>query len=524
MQSETIRSLFAAVVAASLLAAPARAAVLFEEDFESLTLGPIVTFGDSDDGGELPSREAWTNAGPAGWVSDASGVPGDFVNDGVQEFRGWTFVDREWWIGTAGGQNRQGFEFGYGTVAVADNDEFDDFSISTGEGQGPSPDGCTAGADCYEAALTTPAISLAGVGENEARIVFDSSWRPEDQQDASLEVSFDGGDFQTVFTWNSVNADGSEPVLGPGSPTGQGQFTKVSGPDGTQIGDLLDDNTQVGEVVDVALSNPAGAATMQVRWNMLEAGNDWWWAIDNVQVYTGTPGPRDPALKVVVDQTTGNVKIVNGTKDSVEVRGYQLLSGDGNFSPGSADFLSDADSDWVRLTEQGSGGDLSEGHLSSVTLPSGAELDLGEAWDEDYYVGEGEVIGGDVGFEYLIDGEEQSVRGLVEYQGSPAIFLDLNFDGSVDIDDWVEFLAITDDADLTDRTLAQAYREGDLDRDRRITIADFTTFRRGFEDLNGSGSFALALASLTVPEPTGCVLTITVVAMAASARRSLSRR
>jgi len=32
------------------------------------------------------------------------------------------------------------------------------------------------------------------------------------------------------------------------------------------------------------LNNPAGAQEMVITFGMLDAGNDWWWAIDNVKV------------------------------------------------------------------------------------------------------------------------------------------------------------------------------------------------------------------------------------------------
>jgi hypothetical protein len=38
------------------------------------------------------------------------------------------------------------------------------------------------------------------------------------------------------------------------------------------------------ERVELNLANPAGAQTVQIQFQMLDARNNWWWAIDNVEV------------------------------------------------------------------------------------------------------------------------------------------------------------------------------------------------------------------------------------------------
>jgi hypothetical protein len=490
--------------------------VLFEEDFEGLNLGPVVTFPS-----EIEAREAWTSTAPANWVSDPSGVPGDPVNEGVQEFRGWTFVDKAWWIATAGDQDRTDFVHGYGTLAVADPDEFDDFSLGSGEGRGPAPDGCDPlVGGCFSCGLTTPAISLQGAAANSVRVVFDSSWRPEDTQKGIIEVSFDGGAFTPLRGYASVNSDGST-----GTANGTGTFTKITGPTGAQIGDILPDLSFVNEVVDVAAGNPAGATSMTLRFRMIDAGNDWWWAVDNLQVYTGTPGPRDPVLKVVVDRDTGNVSVINGTSQSIQLRGYEIRSADGSFDVTSAAFLADSNSNWRQLTGAAAGTDLSEGYLQSAGTPlaSGASFSLGNGAWKPFHVEQDDIT-----FQYLVPGQDDPVRGLVEFVGNDGqsfAFLDLNFDGFVNINDWQTFLDVTTTADLSSLTPAQAYRQGDLDGDLRLGVNDFIVFQREFDRINGAGSFAAALAS--VPEPASIVILLGGAAVTLSTqgcRRRCGRR
>ena len=45
------------------------------------------------------------------------------------------------------------------------------------------------------------------------------------------------------------------------------------------------------ETVLVDLANPAGASELVIKFGMFDAGNDWWWAIDNVVVNAGVKPP-----------------------------------------------------------------------------------------------------------------------------------------------------------------------------------------------------------------------------------------
>ena len=96
-------------------------AALFAEDFEGLVLGPNV-----DE--SLAGEEVWTETPPEGWMIDESGIPGigDPAMDSVTEWAGWAFTYKDWWVQTAGDQDRSQFTLGVGTVAVADPDEWDD--------------------------------------------------------------------------------------------------------------------------------------------------------------------------------------------------------------------------------------------------------------------------------------------------------------------------------------------------------------------------------------------------------------
>mgnify|MGYP005847803077 CR=1 FL=1 len=220
-----------------LIGVPA-ANVLFAEDFEGLPLGPNVDEGVAGDA-------VWTKTAPEGWVIDDSGMPGvgDPARDGVTEWAGWSFADKDWWVQTAGDQDRSKFTLGTGIVAIADPDEWDDAAHAEG---------------WFNSFLSTPAIDVSGVEANMLQLRFASSWRPEFDnnyhQTANVTVSFDGGEPIEVLLWES---DESSPNYKPYA---------------------------TNESVAVAIRKPAGAQTMVVTFGLFEAGNDWWWAIDNVQI------------------------------------------------------------------------------------------------------------------------------------------------------------------------------------------------------------------------------------------------
>jgi hypothetical protein len=216
------------------------AVALLVEDFEGLPLGPSVE--------EAPPGNFWTDVPPEGWIVDDSGVPGagDPANDGVTEWAGWSFVSKSWWVQVAGDQERSLFDQGNAVVAVIDPDEWDDLPRAEG---------------MLNAFLSTPLIDVSGMQAGTLQLKFDSSWRQEDTQTVSITAQFDGGAPIEILRWES---EGGDPA-----------FLK---PDATN------------ETVAVDLNNPSGAGEMVITFGMLDAGNDWWWAIDNVEV-VGFPVP-----------------------------------------------------------------------------------------------------------------------------------------------------------------------------------------------------------------------------------------
>ena len=251
---------------------------VYFENFDSVELGPNV------DEQAVQSDAAWTAEGPAGWEVDRSGVPGNSEehvgyqpdedgdgfpdNDGVSEWAGWSFADYKWWVQVAGDQTRSQFTLAKNVVAVADPDEWDD-----------SPHAPSADNQWYKTWMATPEIDVSGIPAGTLFARFHSSWRPE----------FDSNYHQEGYIL--VSYDGAEPVE---------MLTWVSDPNSENY----HDHNQ-NEIVTVPLNNPDGASNAKLTFGMREAGNDWWWAIDNLVVNAGTVPPSIVTQPVGVEVNEG---------------------------------------------------------------------------------------------------------------------------------------------------------------------------------------------------------------------------
>lgn len=236
----------------------AHADVLFSENFESLTLQEAVS--ESED---LSLGDVWTDELPAGWTRDNTDTPEPDPEDptvGPEEFYGFTFVNKDWWIQTAGNQDRALFEDGEGTIMVADADEYDDQGKV--DGRDLDEGGGVGFPDAMNVFITTPSINLNGFDKNSARLIFDSSFRPYDMMTGLVDVSFDDG-----ATWKNLVTLDLEAFDG--------------------VNSSLD---RVSEEITVSLGAPASAAAAKVRFALTDAGNDWWWAVDNIQVTANAGG------------------------------------------------------------------------------------------------------------------------------------------------------------------------------------------------------------------------------------------
>lgn len=309
MQRVNTKSVLAVLASAgfatsSALAGGGPLVTLFTEDFNGFTLfpnieegvltGPLRTvneafFGDAVDA--TPFNGAWSANGWSQTFSPA-GV-------GTAEWQGWSIADHTFWF-ESDFQLREEFTRGSGGIAVCDPDEWDDFDPVL-----PDPEA----AGLYVTDLDSPVISLGGSDANSMVVTFDSSWRPEDNQKVAFSVRFDGGTWQEVFRWTS---DPIDPDFKPDA---------------------------TNEAVSVNINNPANASTVQVRFSMFDAGNDWWWAIDNLIVAATGGEPVSPPTAFSLSAQTFNETLTPAISwtQSINATQYEItFANDAGFT--SADY------------------------------------------------------------------------------------------------------------------------------------------------------------------------------------------
>jgi hypothetical protein len=94
---------------------------------------------------------------------------------------------------------------------------------------------------------------------------------------------------------------------------------------------------------------------------------------------------------------------------------------------------------------------------------------------------------------------------FVDNGGVPFASGDLNTDGAINAADWV-VLRSNQFVSQAGKSLAEAYRLGDLTGDRVNNHNDFRAFKNAYDAANGVGAFAAMVAS--VPEPSSLVLLV----------------
>ncbi len=233
-----------------------REVVLFEEDFEGVTLEASIME-------QIKDKDVWSGTPPEGWEITNEN-PKDL---GMPEWRTWAIVDLEWWTRTAEDQRRSEFTGvhndgkGVGKGAVSDPDEWDDW-----EGNG-DPDAQSR----WNGHLITPPIKIKGAAAKSLVLTLDSSWRPEDTQNGEIIVSFDGDKEEQILFFQSVGIDA-------------GAHTLVTIPTLKLKEEKINDGEQINETLEIPIDNPAGVAEMTISFGVVDAQNDWWWAIDNIQL------------------------------------------------------------------------------------------------------------------------------------------------------------------------------------------------------------------------------------------------
>ena len=211
---------------------------ILEENFNNLELFPAEDEAYGACGNSIgPDLLGWTHVPPGNWTIDNTNMP----EVGTIEWRGWSFAFMDFWV-DAEDQLRSQFTRADGTVAVVDPDEWDDCGNAASFGS-------------YNSILTSPLIPLTG---NPIHIIFDSHYRQEAPQQVYLTVTNVSGEIIETLLHYSSNA-GSD----------------------NASGDVLNQR--------LSFSVESDEDEIYFNWEMADAGNNWYWAIDNVTIQSHTP-------------------------------------------------------------------------------------------------------------------------------------------------------------------------------------------------------------------------------------------
>lgn len=211
---------------------PVMTGYLLAEDFESVAPA-LAAAADLS----RPGLLGWTRTTPEGWtITNAPAMP-----QGTRELQGWTFLSKQFWF--PAGQDRPAFGRALGVVAVADPDDWDDTGSPSGRGR-------------FDSTLTTPAVAIPP-GTSTLHLGFDSHYRQESPQEAEVTVVFDTGEPVRLLHYSSATSGN------------------------TNLG-----QDQQNRLVRLSCPVPAGATSAKVGFRIFNAGNNWFWAIDNVRLGT----------------------------------------------------------------------------------------------------------------------------------------------------------------------------------------------------------------------------------------------
>ena len=210
---------------------------LLDENFDGLELFPAVDEAYGACGNSIgPDVLGWTHEPPENWVIDNTNMP----EVGTIEWRGWSFASMDFWV-DAEDQLRSQFTRASGAVAVVDPDEWDDCGNAASFGS-------------YNSILKSPLIPLMG---NPIHVSFDSHYRQEAPQQVYLTVAnWSGEILETLLHYSSsTEADNAG-------------------------GDVLNHR--------LSFSVETDESGIYFNWEMVDAGNNWYWAIDNVKIQSQT--------------------------------------------------------------------------------------------------------------------------------------------------------------------------------------------------------------------------------------------
>lgn len=363
---------------------------LYSEDFDSLPL-----FKNVDEPVTFP--EAFTHVPPSGWDDIGPPVPGTGnPNLGVEEWEGWSYANKQFWqlaaIQPTGGITpRDFFTLGKNTVAVADPDQWNDLGDPANKRIGGFFNTLVQTSEINVAPAIPPDIRL--------KLSFDSSWfggdccndgaqfgngQPppgSDNQTAIVRLRLPGGGSVEILRWEAapyIDANGN-PFSQPGSNTVPNPFYKPIDPNERVYLDL--EPTQSAILSAALAENPELLASglftgsgedpppekISLEFGLGNAGDDGWWAVDNLEVFAVGTVLGDMDVNGFVEEADV-AAFALGLLDGIEYR--NTYYGEFPVTRGSADSVFDFDDiEWFVNILEGEGVATSVAEVVSLLTP-----------------------------------------------------------------------------------------------------------------------------------------------------------
>ncbi|QEG24027.1 hypothetical protein [Mariniblastus fucicola] len=256
--------------------------------FDAVNSGPTEASDPSDGTDWTRTIPNWSviNDGPADRPTKR------MYRESIEEaFQGWAAMDVNSWFDQQGDQQRGFFDFPVGsrnTALIADGDAHQDNMVPLEEGEEGQPEG----EDQFNS-FVQRTYDMSGFDNTTLEIDFDWDTRLYDSQQFLAEVSFDYGQtWSTILDVDSSRLDLIDDL--PEEPDYEAMLFEFLFNDNNSNGFADEDGedvlntfagTQFFAFGDAASSLPAAKSnTVTLRFGCINAGNDWWAAVDNVQL------------------------------------------------------------------------------------------------------------------------------------------------------------------------------------------------------------------------------------------------
>ena len=463
MRMNRLRVCFPILLAASLVAADARAVVLVSDDFSSTTSGTGWAVGNQWEA--LENGHATTL--PTGGVHTTNFR--DFATP-LDASNGVTYI-----------------KIDYAQTVPGNGDQWGGLAFFTGvEGN--------AGAETFFMGNTSPSnfysLDLKNVGSGQ---IVDSPI-PIDNQVHTLIASIDTTGADDVYKFWVDNVNLSAPsatytIAGGGPITGPWGTLRLAG-DGPTTD--TNDNLVIGTApADVGLA----PSTLTLTVNRTTGAVTFSSPTPLTRVVGYDIRSNDGALKPTgwIPVTGHYDSPANGGNGSVDSNdAWTVLSTDPNDKTSLAEFSFSV--------SPGDGGTI-----------GGTAVNLGSIWTRSPFQ--------DLTATVIVDNAGTPVRigANVVYTGVAPVVGDLDGDGNVNMADWTAFKSGQGAVNDT-LTAVAAYQKGDINGDFAHTLQDFDLFADAYDVANGVGSFAAMVAG--VPEPSSALLLISGLAACVLRRRA----